>query len=393
MKDIIIIGAGPAGNIVAEKTAKEGLDVLVLDWRQIIGDKLCTGIIGKECLDKFPPREEDIYHKVKSATIISPNDKSYRITRNNTQAAILNRVSYIQSIANKAKKNGAKYSLEHRVTKIKQNSDHISITAKYNEILKTFKCKLLIISSGFNTPLLRMVGIDTKNNKSLMGSQIEVEIKNPIETQVYFGKEISPGSFGWLVPLSKSRALLGVISKEKTQENIKYFLNKLINEGKILDLNYDIKSWGIPISPINKTYQNRILITGDAAGLTKPTTGGGIYYSLLSGQLAAKTSIEAIKSNNLSENKLKEYQSSWKNIFGKEISISHYSRLFFETLNDEQIEKIISIGFEFQKELINESDFSFDWHSKVILKAFKIKKMREPLMKLIPMIPSILLKK
>ena len=196
-----------------------------------------------------------------------------------------------------------------------------------------------------------------------------------------------------LVPLSKSRALLGVISKEKTQENIKYFLNKLINEGKILDLNYNIKSWGIPISPINKTYKNRILITGDAAGLTKPTTGGGIYYSLLSGQLAAKTSIEAIKSNNLSENKLKEYQSAWKNIFGKEISISHYSRLFFETLNDEQIEKIISLGFEFQKELINESDFSFDWHSKVILKAFKIKKMRESLMKLVPIIPSILLKK
>ena len=94
MKDIIIIGAGPAGNIVAEKTAEAGLDVLVLDWRQIIGDKLCTGIIGKECLDKFPPREEDIYHEVKSATLISPNNKTYRITRSNTQAAILNRVSY-----------------------------------------------------------------------------------------------------------------------------------------------------------------------------------------------------------------------------------------------------------------------------------------------------------
>ena len=76
-----IIGAGPAGNIVAEKTAEAGLDVLVLDWRQIIGDKLCTGIIGKECLDKFPPREEDIYHKVKSATLISPNNKTYRITK------------------------------------------------------------------------------------------------------------------------------------------------------------------------------------------------------------------------------------------------------------------------------------------------------------------------
>ena len=393
MKDIIIIGAGPAGNIVASETAAAGLDVLVLDSRQIIGDKLCTGIIGKECLDKFPPKEEDIYHKVNSATLISPNGKKYSITRNNTQAAILNRISYIQSIANNAKENGALYNLEHRVTEVNKHPDYISIKAKYNLDIKTYKCKLLVISSGFNTPLLRMIGINTQNDKSLLGSQIEVNLTEPIKTEVYFGKEISPGSFGWLVPLYNSKALLGVISKTKTQENIKYFLKKLTNDGKIIDRDYNIKSWGIPINPINKTYQNRILITGDAAGLTKPTTGGGIYYSLLSGQLAAKTSIEAIKSNNFSENKLKEYESAWKNIFGREITISNYSRLFFETLNNEQIEKIIELGFEFQKELINESDFSFDWHSKVILKAFKIKKLRESLMKLVPMIPSILLKK
>ena len=393
MNDLIIIGAGPAGNIVAEQTAAAGLDVIVLDWRKNIGDKLCTGIIGKECLDKFPPKKEDIYHEVKSASLISPSGKTHRIVRDNTQAAILNRVSYIQSIANKAKIKGAKYHLEHRVTKINKNPDHISIIVKHNENIKTYKCKLLIIASGFNTPLLKMIDIDTSNNKSLLGSQIEVNVNPLNETHVYFGKDISPGSFGWLVPLTSSSALLGVISKEKTQENIKYFLNKLINQGKILKNDYDIKSWGIPINPLNKTYQNRILITGDAAGLTKPTTGGGIYYSLLSGQIAAKTSINAIKNNNLSENKLKEYQTEWKRIFGKEIRISYYSRLFFETLNDSQIEKLIDLGFEFQNELINESDFSFDWHSKVILKAFKNKKMRELLIKFAPIIPSILSKK
>ena len=47
----------------------------------------------------------------------------------------------------------------------------------------------------------------------------------------------------------------------------------------------EIKSWGIPIKPIEKTYAERTLVIGDAAGLVKPLTGGGIYYSQLSGKI------------------------------------------------------------------------------------------------------------
>ena len=36
--------------------------------------------------------------------------------------------------------------------------------------------------------------------------------------------------------------------------------------------------------PVSRTYGTRVLAVGDAAGLVKPTTGGGIYYSLISGQ-------------------------------------------------------------------------------------------------------------
>ena len=36
--------------------------------------------------------------------------------------------------------------------------------------------------------------------------------------------------------------------------------------------------------------RSRLLAVGDAAGLVKPTTGGGIYYSLISGQIAAECS-------------------------------------------------------------------------------------------------------
>ena len=49
----------------------------------------------------------------------------------------------------------------------------------------------------------------------------------------------------------------------------------------------------LPLGPVAKTWP-RLLAVGDAAGLVKPTTGGGIYYSLISGQIAADVLDEAL---------------------------------------------------------------------------------------------------
>ena len=51
------MGAGPAGNMTALRLAELGHGVLVLDWRENLGDKLCTGIIGNECAQQAAGRE------------------------------------------------------------------------------------------------------------------------------------------------------------------------------------------------------------------------------------------------------------------------------------------------------------------------------------------------
>ena len=51
----------------------------------------------------------------------------------------------------------------------------------------------------------------------------------------------------------------------------------------------------LPLGPIERTYATRLLAVGDAAGLVKATTGGGIYYSLLSGRLAADVLADALQ--------------------------------------------------------------------------------------------------
>ena len=109
--DIVVIGAGPAGNSAAFHLAKSGYRVAVIDKRQEIGNKLCTGIIGNNCVELFQPEPSHIYKKVKSATLVTPSGTSHNITKSNVQGYIVNRSEYVSSIAKKAKDHGATYIL------------------------------------------------------------------------------------------------------------------------------------------------------------------------------------------------------------------------------------------------------------------------------------------
>ena len=75
----------------------------------------------------------------------------------------------------------------------------------------------------------------------------------------------------------------------------------------------------LPYKPHEKTYSERIILCGDAAGLINPISGEGIYYALVSGEIAAKIASESIQNQDTSEEFLSKYQQSWKSDFGKDI--------------------------------------------------------------------------
>ena len=374
MHDVIVMGAGPAGNMTALRLAELGHSVLVLDWRENLGDKLCTGIIGNECAGYFPPDESHIYHEARSATIVSPKGRRLRVEKGSPQALIVDRVAYVNSVANKAKEAGAEFILGARVTAAEVSADGVTVWTEASGGSRTHRGKIAIVAGGFNSPLVRMMGLGSDDPQEFMiGSQAEVEALDLCETEVYLGNEVSPKSFAWLVPVSDGRALVGLVSRERLDGHADAFMESLRKQSKIGELIKGPRSWGIPVKPLSKTYGDRVLVTGDAAGLVKPTTGGGIYYSFISGDAAAQTADEAIEADDFSARRLKGYERRWKSVFGNELQIGYHARVFYESLSDDQIERIFG---EFMDEgalddVINSDDFSFDWHGKAILKVLR----------------------
>ena len=123
------------------------------------------------------------------------------------------------------------------------------------------------------------------------------------------------------------------------------------------------KVWGIPIQPVKKNYSERCLLIGDVAG-------GGIYYAMKSSDIASEIVIDALNNNIFSEKKLSIYSKKWNQIFKNELRIGLFARQFYESLNNNDIVKILNHVKD--SELIS-SDINFDWHSKIIMMAFKTK--------------------
>jgi len=89
-----------------------------------------------------------------------------------------------------------------------------------------------------------------------------------------------------------------------------------------------MKSASLRLGGIPKSYDQHLLVIGDAAGFIDPLTGEGIQYALESGEIASKVLLEGFKIGDLSASFLKKYQNMWYAEYGKGFYFSMKTSLF-----------------------------------------------------------------
>ena len=379
MDDVIVVGAGPAGNNAALGLASRGYAVTVIDARHEIGDKLCTGIVGQECTRRFPIDPSLVYQDASAMDVTAPGASNVRFEASGPQGQIINRVAYVASFAQRAQAQGARYLLGERVQKVSPEAEGVSVSTDQG----SYRARALVLASGFGSPLTRQVGLGTVLDH-VTGTQVEVSTlgadrgvgrganrgvdSGVDEVQIFVGRNVAPGFFSWLVPTSPGRALAGLLTRRQAPDHLSRFIQRLRQEGKIDAVVGNCACWGIPLRPLKNTYKDRVLVAGDAAGQAKPTTGGGIYYSLLASEIASQVLAEALAADDLSASRLSQYQMRWKGLLSKELEVGYSARRLFEALNDQQITSlVIQAGARrTHNDLLNSGEVSFDWHSRII---------------------------
>lgn len=371
MYDVIITGAGPAGSLAAHRLASLGHKIAVVEEHEEVGEAIsCTGLVGKECFDVFGLPAGIILNQASAARFFAPSGWSLLLQKQTTQAYMVDRAALDRALAERAQQAGAEYILASPVRDMGQVDGFLRLELEHRGRALSLETRAAILACGPTCPLPQKLGLGEIGDR-VTGAQVEVATRDGQELELYFGQKLAPGFFAWLVPTSPGLAWAGLLSRRRPDFYLNEFLSRLQREGKIASPQGPTTYGVVPLLPRPRTYGQGVLVVGDAAGQVKPTTAGGIYFGLLSAEMAAQTLHHALEAGDLSPRRLAAYERGWKKKLAQELQVGYWARKIFERLGDRQIEEVMRFihlsGFD--QALLERDGLSFDWHSRSILQA------------------------
>ena len=368
--DVIVVGGGPSGSQVAYKLAGMGYIVAVVEKKAALNsDVCCTGLVSRECVEKYNIPESVIHHWANSATLFPPSGKPIHIQRDMPQVAVLNRAAFNHIWAQRAQKAGVEYHFNCNLKGIVREKGKVTAEVSRHGEGFSLRSRAIVIATGFGTQLLDNLGLGGAGD-FVMGAQAEVDSKDIDEVEVYFGNEVAPGFFAWLVPTSPGKALVGLLARRDNAFYLRKLLNSLSANDKIVSAGVQMSFGGVPLKPLPRTHSDNLLVVGTAAGQVKPITGGGIYFGLICADMAAGTLKRAFETGNLTAHGLAGYERTWRRKLAGELRTGHWARKVYEMLSDRQVSRIFGLmaSTGIIEELQQSEEVGFDWHAAVIAK-------------------------
>jgi digeranylgeranylglycerophospholipid reductase len=344
MYDAVVIGAGPAGLFASLRLAQSGLRVALLEEHQVIGDPVhCTGILAREAFDQFDLPANVILNELTTARFFSPSGLDVVYHTQTLEAVAIDRVAFDATLAERARCAGVDLRHQCRATNVQIRQDGVVVSAVGHADVRGRAC---VVASGGRYALHRRLGLSVPS-LFLHTAQRELPVERPDDVEVHFGSHVAPRGFGWVVPIrrrDRCYARIGVMSEDRSPTYFERMVARVSERWRVRPVEGAPRQKILPLNRIARTYGERLLVVGDAAGLVKPTTGGGIYYSLVSASIAADVLTEAMSEDDLSANRLAEYERSWRARLEDELDTQLTFRTLAQQMPDEDIEGLFELA-------------------------------------------------
>ena len=314
--DVIVVGAGPAGSAAARECAQLGISVLCLEEHGTIGYPVqCAGLLSTAAFAECRvPSERSILNKVTGARVISGAGSELLIDAKTTRAVVVDRGTLDREMAEAAADAGAEFRLRTAVYDVQGNTVLTRGVNGHEEI----GFDILIAADGPRSTIARLSGME-RARTYLAGIQADMPgVCDPRYVEIY--PDASPEFFGWSIPTGPGRIRVGMCGRSQVMERFALFARKFgANTTHFV-------TGTLPLGVMKRTYKNRTLFVGDAAGFPKPTSGGGIYTGIRSARHAAAVAAVACGQGRYDESVLADYERRWQEDFGRELELGY--RLF-----------------------------------------------------------------
>lgn len=345
MLDVVVIGGGPGGLSVARSLAALGRTVTVLEEHDTVGTPVhCTGVLAADAIGALNLPAEAVLNPLATVKFVAPSGHSFEYTTATTEAIVIDRAQFDAALASRAELAGATMMRGRRVTAVDQAADAVRVTLADGE---TVTARAAVLACGANYMFQRRLGFGMPST-FLQSAQLELPADCPGDVEMHFGSEIAPKGFAWAVPVKRSCGSfvrIGVMADGDAGEYFARMLARVRERWSVAvpdALSPRLRM--LPLGGVRHSYSDRVLAVGDAAGLVKPTTGGGIYYSVVSGEIAAEVLHVALAGNDLSAAALREYERRWKTRFQPEFNAQLALRFVAHRMRDTDIDALFDLA-------------------------------------------------
>lgn len=284
--DIAIIGAGPIGGYTSYLLAKAGHTVTLYENHPQVGCPIqCTGILTADFDDFGLDMRSYLVNVIDTVEVYTPNGKLTVKDKN----YIVDRTRFDNFFVNMAVQEGAKLLVNHSFAGKNGKGNGpgsepgIVIRDSANKTDKIIQPDIIIGTDGPLSPTAKAFNFYHPERINFYGIQATVEGSfEPHTIKTYFGNEVCPGLFAWVVPESATIARVGLA----TTKNSKYYFDKFMQEHNFKAK--ELQAGAIPIyHPKQRLQSGNCYLAGDAAGYVKATTLGGLVPGLQQAQILA----------------------------------------------------------------------------------------------------------